>query len=111
MAVTLKANGTLVYSDSTIKPKAFFNSGESGSTTTGTCAVTYTNSTGRPINVLILSNPYSYGTDVRVNGVTTISTGSIVDTHFIHSIIVPVGGTWSLQANWNTSTFTYGIIS
>ncbi len=111
MAVTLKSDGSVVYSDSTVKPKAFFNSNEAGSTTTGTCAVTYTNSTGRPINVLILSNPYSYGTDVRVNGVTTISTGSMVDTNFINSIIVPIGGTWSLQATWNSSTFTYGIIS
>jgi hypothetical protein len=63
---------------------------------------TYTNSTGRPIAVLLQHNPYSGGTQIDDNGTRFWSTGSETNVVYWITWIIPPGRTYAFNANFGT---------
>jgi hypothetical protein len=72
-----------------------------GSRSIGT---TYTNSTGKPIMVIVFINAYN-GTSILVDGTDIFGTiGSQVNTIYSISFVVPSGSTYNVQYNFGTTT-------
>ena len=99
MSSYLNGSGITFNSGNALNETALgFNQGwSSPSRTLGT---TYTNSTGRAIQVMIQHNPYSGGTQVDVNGTRVISGPSIINCVTVVSFIVPAGQTYAFNANY-----------
>ncbi len=97
---TRLTSGSLVFNDSSTESSSPFGSTASGSTITRSTGVTYTNSTGKPIQVHVYHNAYSGGTHLYVNGTEIIGTGSQTNTVYSLSFMVPTGGSYQLTTSY-----------
>ncbi len=79
-----------------------FGVGQSWQNVTSSRALntTYTNSTGKPIGVMLLHNPYSGGTHMVINGSDTYNGGSFTNVVGYMTWWIPIGATYYFTANW-----------
>ena len=58
-------------------------------------ATTYTNSTGKPIQILVQTG--SNGLIITLGSVSTTTTTAVTNAHYFTQLIIPVNGTYSVS--------------
>jgi hypothetical protein len=101
MPSTLNGTGITFNSGNQLNETPFGHNQSWGNyTSSRSLGTTYTNSTGKPISVLVWHNPYSGGTQIDDNGTRFWSTGSETNVTYWITWIIPPGRTYAFNANF-----------